>query len=695
MMTLPMEMQILPQIVLDVAIKGAVVLLAAWAVAAALRNSSAALRHWVWCAALAGLLALPGLSLALPGWRVAIWPASSAVAAREGVMQAPLPVSAPAARQSLHPGMLLEEEAPPLSPSLLARAVATIDWRMTALVVWLVGAAIVLARFLIGTARVWRLARSARQVTGDGWTQAARKLAANLRLRRRVALLASNRVKLPMTCGVWRPVVLLPADAEGWSRECRHIVLLHELAHIKRRDCLTQSLAQVVCAIHWFNPLVWLAARRLRVEREVACDDYVLEVGTRASDYAAHLVEIASAAGAGRDFSPVAVGMACSQLESRVRAILDPRARRGGLNHWAAGLVNAAAVSLIVPLAMLQPSNRAEAVTRNTTIEAAATAPAESSNETEHRAAAIAPTPAPRETEPTNQTESTVIPQPEVDRDEDSEEDEQQGTGQGVGQGAGQGAELSADQLIQMKIHGITPEYIESVRKLGFDNLSIRQLVEMRVHNIDEAFVKEARGWGLDKPTIRELVQLKVAGVTSEYIAAMKKAGFDNLPIRELSSLRLHGAGPEYVETMRRLGYANLTARQLTSLKVHGVDEAFIKEVQALSAEKLSVNDLLQIRIAGVTPDYARSMKSLGIEAPVKKLSQMKIHGVTEAFIKEMRALGFDNLTVDQLMQLRIHGITADYVRKMRAAGLKNVSVNQMIEMKIHGVDSILLKTNR
>ena len=103
-----------------------------------------------------------------------------------------------------------------------------------------------------------------------------------LRLRRPVRLLQSADNPMPLTWGWWRPVVLLPADAANWPSERRRIVLLHELAHAKRWDCLTQTVARMVCALYWINPLVWLAAQRMCVERERACDDLVLNSGCRA-----------------------------------------------------------------------------------------------------------------------------------------------------------------------------------------------------------------------------------------------------------------------------------------------------------------------------------------------------------------------------------------------------------------------------
>ena len=88
-------------------------------------------------------------------------------------------------------------------------------------------------------------------------------------------------------------MVLLPETAETWPESRRHVVLLHELAHIKRQDCLVQMLVQLVCALYWFNPMVWYAARQLRIERELACDDAVIQVGTVPAEYATHILTLA------------------------------------------------------------------------------------------------------------------------------------------------------------------------------------------------------------------------------------------------------------------------------------------------------------------------------------------------------------------------------------------------------------------
>ncbi|HYJ79653.1 MAG TPA: M56 family metallopeptidase, partial [Longimicrobiaceae bacterium] len=161
---------------------------------------------------------------------------------------------------------------------------------------------------------------------------------------------------MPMTWGVRRPVVLLPDEAGEWPEERRRVVLLHELAHVARYDCLTQTLAAVACALYWFHPGAWYAARRLRVERELACDDRVLSAGTRAREYAGHLLEVARAFRPVGMAAPVSVSMARpSQLEGRLLAVLDGLRSRSTLSRSAALGAAAGALVLVLPLAAMRP----------------------------------------------------------------------------------------------------------------------------------------------------------------------------------------------------------------------------------------------------------------------------------------------------------------------------------------------------
>jgi TonB family protein len=122
-----------------------------------------------------------------------------------------------------------------------------------------------------------------------------------LRARRRsthftngdVAEVRIGDVSTPLTCGAWRPLILLPAGATDWDGLRLRAVLLHESAHVLRRDCLAKYVAQASRALLWWSPLAWVIAARLNREQELACDDVVLSAGVSADFYANVLLEVA------------------------------------------------------------------------------------------------------------------------------------------------------------------------------------------------------------------------------------------------------------------------------------------------------------------------------------------------------------------------------------------------------------------
>ena len=197
---------------------------------------------------------------------------------------------------------------------------------------WAGGMLFLLARLIVGIGAVWHL--SARSNSFSGSTPHVHP-----DWKRLVSVRLSNAVTVPMVWGLFRPVILLPADAEDWQPERRRAVLLHELAHIQRQDWLIQIIAQITCAVYWFNPFVWLAARQLRVEAERACDDHVLNAGYQSTDYAQHLLDIVRNVKALRSVSRATVAMVRqSKIEGRLRTILAEHRNRRPVTKVVVGI---------------------------------------------------------------------------------------------------------------------------------------------------------------------------------------------------------------------------------------------------------------------------------------------------------------------------------------------------------------------
>jgi beta-lactamase regulating signal transducer with metallopeptidase domain/protocatechuate 3,4-dioxygenase beta subunit len=364
---------------LDVAIKATLILAAAGVAALALRRSSAAARHLAWCLGLGAALALPVLSLALPGWSWRVLPAAGDEShpARTSAAHSPAlrPERTIAASLPVHEATFDEEDLLGAEPAARHSRPAAANpvvapsgssWRILALswpwVAWLQGALAVLSTPMAGWVALRRWTRQAEPIDDAEWIALLSDLTARLGLSRQITLLRGARAAMPMTWGWFRPVVLLPADADAWDLDRRRDVLLHELAHVKRLDCLAQAIARWACAVCWFHPLAWVAARRMRIERERACDDVVLLAGARASDYAGHLLEIARGLQVPLAAALAAMSMARpSQLEGRLRAILDPARHRGRPDLKTAAIALLSAILILLPLAMLRLGPRADA----------------------------------------------------------------------------------------------------------------------------------------------------------------------------------------------------------------------------------------------------------------------------------------------------------------------------------------------
>ena len=314
-------------------VKATVVLALGLAAAAAARRARASVRH-VWIAATLGSLALlpvvavmaPDVPIQVPERYASLAPASaSPTVTDERATLIPEATSGPVSR----------ENAASRLPS----------WPALVRGVWLGGAALALAALALSLVRVRRIRQHG--LPRPDLMPLTQSLVREARVRRPIDVLEHEIVPSPLTCGFWRPAIVLPLDAREWSDADLRRALVHEIEHVARGDWAVQVAARAICAVYWFHPLVWVAWRGLCLEAERACDDAVVRSADRA-DYADQLVLLAR-----RFAAPAAMlGMANrSDLSARVRALLDERQRRGSASAMTAAAALMAAVVVVGTIA--------------------------------------------------------------------------------------------------------------------------------------------------------------------------------------------------------------------------------------------------------------------------------------------------------------------------------------------------------
>jgi beta-lactamase regulating signal transducer with metallopeptidase domain len=358
-----------------------VLLAAAWLAASVLRRRSAALRASVWTAAFVGLVVLPVFSGITPAWTLPVLPvrdvspemvvaspaaepeSTTAGAARRDdarpagdVKRPATSMVAPAGSVDGHVPAGPGESTPrrPVFPAPALAAAISLAWAVVAMVL--------LARLVashLRTARVLRqAARGEADAAAQDWMRLIDDTRAQLGLKRRVGVCATDAVAVPAIVGLRHPVLLVPMDSAEWSDDARGVVALHELAHVSRCDVLGHVAGQVACALYWFMPAMWSGARRAAALREQATDDVVLKAGVRPSTYAASLIDLARRCAVG-DAMAASLAMASpDHVRQRVAAILNASADRKANSFGGAVVVFVLAAGVVGVLAATAPGPR-------------------------------------------------------------------------------------------------------------------------------------------------------------------------------------------------------------------------------------------------------------------------------------------------------------------------------------------------
>ena len=680
------------------------------------RRISAATRHLVWTLAIIGVLVLPVLSLGLPDWALVI---------------RTVPTSnhpSPAVERVEESGSVPVSDAPVIvdtDPAPPARDTFSVSWPPVLGSLYAAGAVALLIQLTIQRRRVRRLAQLADEVQDPAWRRLFADCAGRIGVHRVVRLLRSRESSIPMAFSTRRPSILIPAIAETWPDDRRRAVLLHELAHVARHDCLTQTLAFVACAAYWFHPGVWWVARRLRIEREFACDDRVIAAGTQGREYAGHLLEIAYAAG-GHRAPALAISMARPrQLEGRLLAAIDA-ARHRGLPPYKIRVAAAAITGgLLVALAAARPM----VVAADAPVERAATAVSTAEPQQNVVGPTLKPVEGPLidaarrivrvaaeamgiaqsnvpgtwEIRPTRTEGIVHLRLAELDSNSGSNVPIAALEGLRAAQLAGSGGPvqfrirrdagtLTFEGVLRNGVGAgtfsfiLNPNFPAELAARGFARPTDHEQYQLARHDIGYAFLDELNKQGYGKPEIAELVRAGQHGVHATYLREMGALGYRFGSLDPLITLRDHGITPAYVRELADQGYKGLPADELRRARDHGITPDYVRGMRDAGYGSVPMDELIRARDHGVTTEFVRELGDAGHrKLPLDELIRVRDHGVKPEYVREMRQLGYA-LPLTELVEARDHGITIDFVREMAALGYGKLPMASLVRLRDHGV---------
>jgi beta-lactamase regulating signal transducer with metallopeptidase domain len=480
--------------------------------------------------------------------------------------------------------------------------------------VWFLGVLLLSLRTAGGLFLIERMRRKEIKPVGRELYERCLALQRRMGLDRVIQYCECHRLDAPAVLGWFRPVVLLPVRAlTGLNEEQIEAVIAHELAHIRRLDCFVNLFQIGAETLLFYHPAVWWVSQRIRAERENCCDDEAISVCGDAVNYARALTLMEE----WRTAPALMMAANRSPLAQRVVRLLGWDGAAGRIR--VAGLAG----SFVCLVGALLAGNAFLGVAQ----------------------AALGAGASPKH----EQGSSSVIvvrPDPASGKERTAAQAAKpSGTAEAKAQ-----TNKGKDQQTATEGQTKKESYLDAMEAAGFKNLTVDELISMKIQGVTPGYVKEMRELGL-QPTPDELVGMRVQGITPEYIREMRK--FDsNLNIDELIGMKVQGVSPEYIREFHDLGLQP------------GADE------------------LIGMKVQGVAPNYVREMRATGLKPSVDELIGMKVQGITTEYVKSMQAAGFKDLDCDELIGAKVQGVTPEFIEKARKHGFQNLTLDKLMALK-------------
>ncbi len=567
---------------------------------------------------------------------------------------------------------------------------------------WFAGVVLLSLRSAGGILLVEHLRRRETLPVAQELREMCMTLQSRMGLTRAIRYCESLHLDAPAVAGWIRPVVLLPVSAlSGLTNAQLEAVIAHELAHIRRYDAFVNLFQVGVETLLFYHPGVWWIGKRVRIEREHCCDDAAVALCGNAVTYAHALTHLAQSKAAPQ----LAMAANRSPLVERIARVLGAsRAADSvrGANLSAGVLCLSAAV--LAGSALVGSVHHAQAQTPAPAPQAASTVTVKvkTVEPVVHEHVEVAPravasvrtTPAPMAMSSPNVTvavnaKPSVVSIPAMAWSFAYLYARAHGYGFSASPRPAPAASPSSSQnptpAPAAQTGGGTPKqsYIDSLSAAGVTDLSADDLISLKVQGITADYIKSMKEQNI-KVDVDTLVGMKVQGITPEYVKNMRAVTGRNLDSDELIGMKVQGITPEYIKEMRSATGQNLDADDLIGMKVQGVTPEYVKQMHVLGL-KTDSDDIIGMKVQGVTPEYVQGFNDLGLHPTADELIGMKVQGVTPAYFKELQAAGF-KVDVDDAIGAKVQGITPEFIAQVRSHGFKDLTLDKLIALKNAGV---------
>jgi beta-lactamase regulating signal transducer with metallopeptidase domain len=687
---------------------------------------NAATRHAVWWGVLALVVLMPFATLLPPPAPLVPSPAQTGKQIRARALS-------PSALKSL---IVTGADAPAPPHALYSRAAAAPrvrvpiefhpgNWPSRLLLLWMAVSCLLLGKIVQSYLHLRGLRNRARPASAELVARFKQRLR-DSRTSRAPQLLVSDEVISPLAAGFLYPVVILPDVLLGEIAEPElDYVLLHELAHVARRDDWTNLMGRLAFAAFFLHPVAVWVLHRIEREREIACDDWVVAATGSALDYATTLARMFEFC-CTRRRELLATGMAhrSSNLGERIEILLRPRFHFSPgasllrvsfcaeaclallsfgvrMPGWIA-FAKDSTVAVAYQQAVLQSQISAAGMVRAATLSPA------------HRAQSSATPPATltdqdmtwrhewklaRDHSSSGKVQFSLIIRDDNGNDRMNTQDVPLSSLAGFSLSAldhdgpvkfeyarDSGRILCEGRATDGRASGpfkvvLNPSFISALQKMGYAAPQDDEAFSLVISDVTLGYARAIRDTGLTS-SVSDLIELQDHGVSSGYVRAVRQEGFTNLTASDISKLRDHGVEPNYLKAIKAAG-PNLSVDEIDSLYDHGVKPDYYKSMKA-AAPQLSIEQIDSLFDHGVEPDSYKGFASVDPKLSIGEIDSLRDHGVKPEYYQSMKSAD-PNVSIEQIDSLFDHGVEPDTYKSFVAVDPR-LSITQIDSLRDHGV---------
>jgi beta-lactamase regulating signal transducer with metallopeptidase domain len=613
----------------------------AFVVLSIFRSSSARLRYAVSCCAILAVVVATVVTA------VAVWPDMTGSAQQTSAV-----TDQPLSRESSRNvgasvgASNVNDDASPTHPWWSDPSVSRYIF-----VIWVAGVILFSIYHILGWHHARGFVRRGTSSVPTEWQARFEKLRDELRVKKFVTLLRSSLVKVPCVVGWMKPVILVPVSMfTSLDPSEIEMILVHELAHVRRYDVLINIVQTAMETLFFFNPAIWWLSRQIRTEREDCCDDTaILKTGSRLR-YARALANLEEVRMFQTSFNSALTGSPLRRRIQRIVGATKPRFYSSVLSI--SGMLLIASL-IVVVLGSLGGSNDS-AVQASEKIEAT----------------------------------QTFDPGPGDLRGEWETESSRNGLKILVYGRGSSGMNFALDRDEVAHLIGQGKSSFRIVRDAG--TTFLEGTLKERGRKVegsgewyfrpDSAYLRFMGRYGLREDDRQKAFSLAIFDVSRKYLAGMEDRGYHGLTVDQLISARIFGISPEIVDEFREAGYSDLSYQELLSMRVQGVSPEDAREFGKLGFEHVTASQLISARTNGLTPEFVKEFREAGFrDLSFNSFVTLRAFNIDVSDFKDCYRHRFMDLSEDNMVWVCGFGITRKDIEEMKELG--NADIDSIIKL--------------